>query len=142
MDLGESFMDGALEFDRVEPAKYASNGFAVPEIISALRQASQGRVAANQDFQKDLKDIDRWLARKNRKSVSLNEEVRRKEREEDLRRTKDKKDREAGESEADDEFGLLKRSGPVFKQGYYNDEVLAIAVDYSNRLQGLITAKK
>jgi carboxyl-terminal processing protease len=142
MDLGESFMDNALEFDRVEPAKYTANDFITPEILSALRTASQARIAANADFQKELKDIDRFLARKNRKSVSLNEEVRRKEREEDKRESEEKK--KEGE-ESDPESELLEEestTGPIFKQDYYTDEVLAVAIDYANQLKGLVTAKK
>ena len=141
MDLGESFMDNALAFDRVEPAKYTANDYITPEILSALRTSSQTRVAANTEFQKDLKDIDRFLARKNRKAVSLNEEARRKERAEDQRESEKKKE-EGKESDPVSELEEESGGGPVFKQTYYTDEVLAIAIDYANQLKGLITAKK
>lgn len=132
MDLGESFLDNALAFDHVEPARHAKLPFANPQVISAVRANSENRVAMDPKFQQVLKDIDRYLARKNRKSVSLNEEALRAEREEDKAAKEVEKEEEEHETKSD--------TAPVFAKTEYNDELLFIANDYANLLKAQKTA--
>lgn len=131
MDLGESFLDNALEFDRIPPAGVKGPKLVTPEIVSALRERSRKRVDANADFQKTVHDINAYLSRKQRKTVSLNEEELRKERVEDEQKAKEK-------IEANDEFS----DGPIFADSAYNNEVLSITLDYLGLLRELKTAKK
>ena len=132
MDLGESFLDNALAFDHIEPARHARLPFVNPQIVSTLRANSQQRVAADPKFQQTLKDIDRYLARKNRKSVSLNEETLRAEREEDKAAKDVEKEEEEHETKSD--------TAPVFAKTEYNDELLYIANDYAALLKAQKTA--
>lgn len=132
MDLGESFMDNALAFDRVQPARHEYFKYVTPEIVSALKKDSEKRVAADPKFQQTLKDIDRYLARKSRKSVSLNEETLRKEREEDKAAKDVEKEEEEFESKTD--------KTPVLAKTEYNTELMAIAIEYAGLLKAQKTA--
>ena len=132
MDLGESFLDNALAFDHIEAARHPRLGYASPQIVSTLRDASQRRVAVDPKFQQTLKDIDRYLARKNRKSVSLNEETLRNEREEDKAAKEVEKEEEEHETKSE--------TAPVFAKTEYNNELLYIASDYAALLKTQKTA--
>lgn len=134
MDLGESFMDNALAFDRVEPARHARFNYVNPQIVAALKEASERRVAVDPKFQQAAKDIERYLVRKNRKSVSLNEETLRKEREEDKAAKDVEKEEEEHETKGD--------KAPVLAKTEYNTELLSIAVDYAGLLKSQNAAAK
>jgi len=132
MDLGESYLDNALAFDHVDAARHPMLPMVSPQIVMALRDNSQRRVAADPKFQQTQKDIERYLARKNRKSVSLNEEALRSEREEDKAAKEVEKEEEEHETKAD--------TAPVFAKTEYNDEILRIAEDYTSLLKSQKTA--
>ncbi len=132
MDLGESFLENALAFDRIEPAAHVIYNMADPGIIAGLRERSAKRVAADPKFAEIKKDIDRYLTRKNRKSVSLNEEVLQRERDED------KAANEIAKEEEEKENGTGE--GPVFKETEYNKETIHIAADYLQLLRQARTA--
>lgn len=132
MDLGESFMDNALAFDKVPPARHVLLNQVNSQIVSTLRENSEHRVAADPKFQQVLKDVDRYLSRKNRKTVSLNEETLRAEREDD---------KAAKEVEKEEEEHETKREkAPVFAKTEYNGEILNITSDYVALLKGQKTA--
>jgi carboxyl-terminal processing protease len=131
MDLGEASLDNALKFDHIAPADYTPLTDRVsPAIISTLQQRSHARVAADPEFQKLERDIHTFVERKNRKTISLNLETRRKERLQD--KLEEKK---AAEVTAEDQ-----PDGPVYPVSYYNNEVLRIGLDYLQSLQA-ITAR-
>ncbi|HTI51698.1 MAG TPA: carboxy terminal-processing peptidase [Planctomycetaceae bacterium] len=131
MDLGEQFLDNAMPFDHIDAARYRKLAM-VPADMTTIRDQSRKRVAANSDFQKTEKDIEKYLARKQRKMVSLNEEELRKERVEEEQKTRDKA------VSSDD----MTEAGPVFPDNSYNNEVLAITMDYLTQLRAAPTAKK
>ena len=132
MDLGESFLDNALAFDHIDPARHARLPYVNPQMLTTLRDNSQRRVASDPKFQQTLKDVDRYLARKSRKSVSLNEETLRSEREDDKAAKDVEKEEEEHENKGD--------KAPVFAKTEYNDELLYIAVDYASLLKAQKTA--
>ena len=134
MDLGESFLDNALEFDRIRPANFSILNMVTPEIISRIRESSQRRIATDPKFKEVAKDIEKYLVRKNRQVVSLNEKTRRKERE-DNKSDKDKKDKK------DEKDKLENGEGPIFLDNHYNNEILRISLEYGDLLEGLKTAK-
>jgi carboxyl-terminal processing protease len=131
MDLGEQFLDNAMPFEHIDPAKHRQLSMVTAEMLPAIRESSRKRVTSNPDFQKTEKDIEKYLARKQRKSVSLNEEELRKERVEEEQKARDKADN------ADD-----MTEGPIFPDNSYNNEILSITLDYLTQLQGARTAKK
>lgn len=134
MDLGESFLDNALAFDRVQPASHVIYDMVTPGIISSLRDASQRRVAADTKFQEIQADINRYLERKSRKSVSLNEEQLRKERAADQAAEKIAQEEEEKETKGTE--------GPIYPDTEYNKEVLHVAVDYLQLLRQAKTAAR
>ncbi len=74
------------------------------------------------------------MDRKNRKSITLNEEKLKAERE----REKDKKNK--ADADLDDE--PRKSDGPIFPDNGYNNEVLNITVDYVEYLKRAATAQR
>jgi carboxyl-terminal processing protease len=131
MDLGESFLDNAMPFDHIAEVRHRRLSLVKPDMVSAIRENSRKRVQGSSDFQKTEKDIEKYLARKQRKTVSLNEEELRKERVEEEQKTRDKAD-------TTDDFS----EEPVFPDNSYNNELLSITLDYLGLLREAKTAKK
>ncbi len=136
MDLGESFLDNALKFSRVRPAGFETVGMVNSDVISELQKRSANRIAANEEFQELQADIDRYLERKNRKQVSLNEQVRKAER------IKDKESKDDEEEEEEEEANTSLLDGPVLPDTFYNSEVLAIAADYAELISQARTVQR
>ncbi len=134
MDLGESFLDNALAFDRIQPAKHVMYEMVNPAAVASLREASQKRIKADPKFAEIQKSISRYLERKNRKSVSLNEVQLRSERD------AEKAEQEIEKEEQEHETGT--KEGPIFPVNDYNNEALRVALDYVGLLTGAKTAKK
>jgi len=133
MDLGESFLENAMPFDHIAEVPHGriKKASPDPDMISAIRENSRKRIAASSEFQKTEKDIDKYLARKQRKAISLNEDDLRKERVDEEQKTREKADQ-------GDEF----TEEPVFPDNSYNNEVLSITLDYLGLLREAKTAKK
>lgn len=131
MDLGEASLDNVMAFDRVAPAEHKNYRLVAPATVSLLRERSKARVAASKDFVEVTENIAKYLNRKKRKSISLNEEELKQERLEEEEKTK---------KDADDL--AEKTDGPIFPVEGYNDELLAITLDYVSALNGTLTAKK
>jgi len=134
MDLGESFLDNALAFDRVQPASHVIYDMVTPGIVSSLRDASQKRVAADTKFQEIQTDVNKYLERKSRKSVSLNEAQLRSERAADKAAEKVAQEEEEKETKGTE--------GPIYPDNEYNKEVLHVAVDYLQLLRQAKTAAR
>ena len=136
MELGEQFLDNALEFDRVAAADYQPVAMASPAIAATLQESSAARIASNEEFAKILKRIARYERDKEKKTVSLNEATRRAERAElkalsDEDEEEDAEERQPGPGE-----------GPVLPETPYNDEVLRIAADYVRMFRNAATAQR
>ncbi|HBL44866.1 MAG TPA: tail-specific protease [Planctomycetaceae bacterium] len=135
MDLGESFLDDAMEFDQTEVAQFAPVGLVSPQILDQLKQSSAKRIVADKEFKETLAEIDKYLEKKNQKTISLNETVRRKE----LSTDKDKEDKKKEEEEKAKKEAADKE---IFKKDHYNDEILNITVDYMNVLKNMNTVQR
>jgi carboxyl-terminal processing protease len=133
MDLGESSLENALDFDRIPPASHASAGMVTEKILATLRDRSERRRSVDPKFQEINKDIERYLERKNRKSISLNETALRAER------NLDRKEQEETEKE---DPTLRSSNLPIFASDAYNNEVLQIALDYATLLRNPQAAQK
>jgi carboxyl-terminal processing protease len=132
MDLGESSLENALKFDRIEPADYQPWNRVNPELVSMLQRRSAARVATEADFQKLSKEMAVFDERKSRKQISLNLETRKKERIQD----------KLEEKKADEITSEEQTDGPIFAAGYYNNEVLRIGIDYLQLVHSMATAGK
>lgn len=129
-DIGEDSLDNALEFDRIPRANYMPfTGYYSDSIVKNLGQQSQARLAADEDFQKLNKNIARYVERKNRKTISLNESVLRAEEEEIEREREEEEElaKKASGASSDED---------IFAENFYNRELVNITLDYSDLLNG------
>ncbi|MDA0589542.1 MAG: carboxy terminal-processing peptidase [Planctomycetota bacterium] len=129
MEIGESSLENALAFDRIAASDFNMLAYVNGEVIDKLAKSSGERVAASKDFKGIQADIQKYLDRKKRMTVSLNEAKLRKEREDDKKKDDDK--------DKDDD-----KEGPVLPVTAYNDELLNIAVDYAELVGSRKTAKR
>ncbi len=125
LDVGESDLDYAVEFARVEPLDFKRTGYVDDALRTQLTQLSQRRVAQSEDFQDVLKDVAKYKEQKARKSITLNEAEFLKERAE-LNADKE-------EQEKLEELSDPKKNG--IERDYYLDEAIAITLDYLNLRQ-------
>lgn len=130
--IGEADLDYALEFDRVAPLPHVNYPYASARVITELAQNSERRRAKSEFFIDEMRKIERLKQRQSEATVTLNMEKFLAEREE----VNSEKDKE----EIFDE--LQEDDRPVFPLGEkdpiapYNEEVVAIALDYLNLLNG------
>ncbi|MBC8291422.1 MAG: carboxy terminal-processing peptidase, partial [Planctomycetes bacterium] len=121
MDVGESSLDNALAFDRIAASDFEKLAYVNGDVVGKLSKSSKKRIGEDEEFKEIQKDVKEYLDRKNRKTVTLNEEKLRKEREDDKKKDDEDEDK-------DDE------EGPVLPVTAYNDELLNIAIDYAELL--------
>lgn len=80
-DVGESSLPNALKWDTIQPAEYEKMNFVTPH-LSELAKLSEQRVAKNEDFAYIREEIERYRAKVEEKTVSLNMEKRLQEKKE------------------------------------------------------------
>ena len=124
MDIGESALENHLPFDKIAAADYDAVSLVNPKIVAALAASSKKRTDANAEFTKDRDAIRKFLERKKRKTVSLNESVLRKEIEESQQ-----------DDDADKTDEKPPKTPPVFRDEHYENEVLQITLDYIRQLK-------
>ena len=73
MDVGESDLQYALEFDQIEKAKFDAYPFVSSDLVAELREKSAERIKGSDDFIRVNSDIKRYMEQKQRKTVTLNE---------------------------------------------------------------------
>jgi carboxyl-terminal processing protease len=118
--IGESDLDYALKFDRVLPLPHDNYRFAGAQVIQELRRRSEARCAKDDYFKAEQKRIARYLERKKDPTLTLNKDKFLKERAE-----------LNTEKEQENLFEDLQTNDrPVYAKTPYNDEVVAIALDY------------
>ncbi len=128
--IGEADLDYALDFDRVAPLAHTNYREASAQIISTLSKNSAKRREQSEFFIEEKRKIDRLIRRQSEATVTLNKAEFLAEREE-VNSEKDK------EEVFDD---LQEEDRPVFPLSEkdavapYNEEVIAIALDYLNLL--------
>ena len=135
-DIGEDSLDNALEFDRIPQADYRPFSSYVSDATAGqLAARSRERLSKDEDFQKLQVAIERYLERKNRKTVSLNESVLRQEEEELEREKKEEEEtikNASGNSDKKD----------IFSDDAYNRELLNITLDYTDLIKAQQTVRK
>ncbi|TAL02907.1 MAG: tail-specific protease, partial [Verrucomicrobia bacterium] len=89
-DVGERAQENALEWDTLPSTKFDRVNLVAPYLAELLRR-SNGRVATNRDFVYVREDIEKFRARQEDKTVSLNERERLQEKETDDTRQKARK---------------------------------------------------
>lgn len=123
MDVSETDLDYPVEFDRVSAAPFKSMGMVTPEIVTDLAGRSRERIEKSPEFGKEIRKIAKYVEFKDAKSVELNEEKFRKQREEFDAEKEDEKQLESTASKTD---GI--------EMTPYLEEVLQITQDYARLL--------
>jgi carboxyl-terminal processing protease len=90
-EVGEEHLDNPLGWDEIDPASFVLDG-RVRSMIPELRRRSETRIAADRDFQYVREDIDLFRKHLADKTVSLNEEERRREKKDNERRVEVRKE--------------------------------------------------
>lgn len=126
LGMGEADLDFALDFDRIQPAQFRRLNLVDKNLVTRLRTRSQARIAASDEFTKELARIERYKRYRDEKRIPLNEVkfMARREAEQDAE--------EEEEKQLENEVHGTKE---VFADDFYNREVLAIALDYHNELR-------
>ncbi|MEM9657580.1 MAG: carboxy terminal-processing peptidase [Planctomycetota bacterium] len=118
--VGESDLDYAMKFDRVLPLPHESFHYAGGQMIEELRNRSQARISESDYFINERKRIERYKQREQDPTVTLNKEKFLAERAE--------LNTEKAQEKIFEDMQMNDR--PVFASTPYNDEVVAIALDY------------
>ncbi|MEQ9409059.1 MAG: carboxy terminal-processing peptidase [Fuerstiella sp.] len=135
-DIGEDSLDNALAFDRIQRASFLPfSSYGNESVTEQLAALSAKRVEADRDFQKVNSNISRYLERKNRKTISLNEETLRRE-EEELKREREEEEETMKKASGNDD------EKDIFANDFYNKELLNITLDYSQLLNGQQTVSR
>jgi carboxyl-terminal processing protease len=132
MDISESDLDHALPHDRVPAARHRVYNMMPANLLETLRENSVDRVGQDKEFIDLLRRKEMYVRQKQEKTISLVEEdfVRR------------RKEMDAQKEEEKEGLAAEKASEVVYRDYYYNREVLNVAHDYINGLreQNLATA--
>lgn len=125
--IGEAHLDFALEFDHVKPAQYQVYDLVSKPTIAQLRARSEARVSQSEDFAKQQRDIVRYKEIKDAKTVPLNEQKYM------ARRDSEKNAEKEEEKQLDDTAAGKKDE--IFRDDFYEKEVISITLDYLTELQ-------
>ncbi|GIW99717.1 MAG: tail-specific protease [Pirellulaceae bacterium] len=131
IDNAEADLDYALPDDKIQRADHVDYRMINQAILSRLRTASEQRVATSDEFARLLQRIELYEQQKNEEFVSL-------QRDEFLKR------RAELDAQQEEEELLLNSELPkkeVFRQDFYNREVLNIVRDYVEALRELELAR-
>ena len=132
MDVGESDLKYALEFDQIEKASFAPYPFVNKDLVAQDQRQVDRSGQRSDDFKKLVTDIERYKVQKDRKTVTLNEAKFLEQRKEF---DADKQDEETLEEQINSDSTNIERT-------FYLDEVLAITVDYIEALGAQKLARK
>lgn len=135
IDEGEAGLDNALPFDQIRNARYSAGKLVPADVVATIQKNSETRIKADGEFQKIEQGIARFLERKNRKELSLQETVLKAERETDKAIVEEEK-KQMGDVEEN------KEDAEIFPKNFYNDELTNIALDYIAGLDGKLTVRK
>jgi carboxyl-terminal processing protease len=119
-DVSEGDLEYPIAFDKVPGVNYRRYGDVSPTIVTGLKELSLQRIEKSADFARLKKNIARYEEQKAKKEVPLNEKkftARREEFDAEKEEEKTFEEQERGTTE-------------VFKRDFYNNEVLALTLDY------------
>ena len=116
-------------------ARFSAGVLVSSDTVALIQKNSEQRVADDPEFVKINHSIQRFLERKNRKTISLNEEQARKDRAEA------QADAEAADPTSEED-PTPKPDAPIFPKNAYTNEVLNITLDYAGAVKGQLSAAR
>lgn len=125
MDVAESDLKYPLSQGRVNAAKHVNYSMVPRDLLNQLQTSSMARVEKDEEFGELLRRIELYVDQKSRDTVSLNETAFMKRRAE-LNAQKEEEEQEV-ERDMTDEV--------IFRDTYYNLEVLNVSAEYILGLQ-------
>ena len=133
MDVGEGDLKYALNHDIVNGTRHDIYSLVPADLLGQLRKNSQQRVSQDKEFQDQLRRIDLYVAQKEQAKISLNEAKFMKRRAElDAQKEEEEKEKELEGDDGED---------VVYRDYFYNREVMNIAREYIDALQKQNLAK-
>ncbi|NND96703.1 MAG: carboxy terminal-processing peptidase [Pirellulaceae bacterium] len=125
MDISESDLKFALQHDTVPAAGHEQYSMVPRDLLQSIRERSASRVSKDEEFDELRERIDLYVAQKELEKVSVNEEKFMARREE-LNAQKEEE-----EKELEQQLG----NEVVYRDTFYNTEVLNITQDYVEGLR-------
>jgi carboxyl-terminal processing protease len=125
MPISEGDLEYALEHDRVNPARHNLYRMVPMDLVNSLRMASQTRIQSNEDFKDLLRRIELYVEQKDQATISINETKFMERRAELNAQKEDEKE----------ELEAQLSSDVIFRDTYYNQEVLNITHQYVDGLR-------
>ncbi len=125
MDIGEGDLKYALEHDTVKAARHEVYGMVPQDLIGQLRQRSIVRVEKDDEFADLIRRVELYASQKDLDAVSL------KESEFMARR----KQMDAQKQDEDEELERQMGDEVIYRDNFYNREVINIANDYIEGLR-------
>ena len=125
MPISEGDLEYALEHDRVNPARHNLYRMVPTDLTNILRVSSQKRVQENDEFVDLLRRVELYVQQKDQATVSINKTKFMKRRDELNAQKEDEKE----------EIDAQLPSEVVFRDTYYNQEVLNITHQYVDGLR-------
>ena len=132
MDVGESDLPYAVEFDNVRPANFGNYSMVSKDMVEQLTALSKTRRAESEDFAKRLENINKYREQKQRKTVTLNEKEFLEEREE---MNADKEEEKQFKDQVAPDETKIERD-------FYLEEVMSITREYAEMLGKQEVARK
>ena len=120
MDISERDLDYPVTFDKVAPMNFQRYDAVNANVVSTLKEKSSQRIETSAEFEKSKKNIQRYEDQKAKKQVPLNEQKFMAQRAE---LDADQEDEKLFEEQASGSTEVMKRT-------FYENEVLAITMDY------------
>ena len=130
MDVGEGDLKYALSHDTVPIARHNLYSMVPTDLIDQLRKQSAKRIEKDEEFSDLLRRIELYVSQKDQESVSLEESVfmaRRKELD--------------SQKEEEEELDQQIEDGVIFRDNFYNMEVMNIVAEYIEGLREQNLAK-
>lgn len=130
-EIGEGTNDNALKFDQIAALPHDNYRRVSNDLIKQLAARSEERRKANPKFQEQAAALKRYVERRKRHEISLNEakfraEMIADESDEEETKPKEKKRRHT--------------ERPVWESDFYNDEIANILADYLRLGASIVTA--
>ncbi|MEM1069781.1 MAG: carboxy terminal-processing peptidase [Planctomycetota bacterium] len=125
MDIGEGDLQYALEHDTVSAARHDLYSMVPTDLLGDVKQRSMKRVSENDEFQDLIRRIASYVEQKEQNEVSLEEGAffaRRKEL-------------DAQKEEEEEQLEAQVGSEKVYRDNFYNQEVINITHDYIEGLK-------
>lgn len=122
MDVAEGDLEYPIPFDKVPGVPHHKFDLVNPNVVSTLKELSGQRIEKSDEFARVLRNIERYKEQKAKKEVPLNEEKYMARRAE--------LDKDDAEEKTFEEQVNGHGGSEVFKRDAYNNEVLAITLDY------------